>query len=575
MTLKNKISSNTILAGLLFSLCASVSASAQITLPPPPAPYTPNATVAEDVVVRVNDQIITRSDMTRSQTQLEQELRQANASPEEITAREKNLLRDQIDQQLLLSKGKELDVSCDAEVVKQLDELRKQNHLDSMEDLERAAQQQNVSYEDLKASIRNNCLTQKVVQQEVGSRLQLSHADVIAYYNAHQAELTQPESIRLSEILIPVDASAPQAAVDAAQAKANAIEDSLKGGAKFADVAKQSSGGPTAAAGGDLGVYKRGALAAAYEDATFKLEAGQYSAPIRTKQGFVILDVTQHVHAGVPDIKTVEEPIQEAIYSEKMQPALRAYLTKLREEAYIDPAPGFIDTGASPNEMRPVNSAYVPPAPKVKKSVVRKQEIAAQRAAALKRGNQPRAIPAVASVGKNGKPKKIKREKVRYGQSPRENLPVATDRGGDLAQDKPAQVGPNAPTQLARDASPSPLGLPTNPSAAPVDPNADPLAPKAVIKEKSRFSQRPVVTKQVRQAKTAADTAAATPNAPTQQESIAKKFWSTPLGLNGDTAKTPKKPKPAKKERFEKKKITKEKVDTSKPTTAPVQPVKP
>ena len=98
---------------------------------PAPAAITPNGTVVEDVIVRVNDQIINRSDLERSQQQLTQEEQQSNASPAEVAERQKNMLRDMIDQQLLLSRGKELGINADAEVIRRLDEIRKQNHMDS------------------------------------------------------------------------------------------------------------------------------------------------------------------------------------------------------------------------------------------------------------------------------------------------------------------------------------------------------------------------------------------------------------------------------------------------------------
>ena len=80
------------------------------------------------------------------------------------------------------------------------------------------------------------------------------------------------------------------------------------------------------------------------------MKAGEVTDVIRTKQGYVILKVTDHQMAGIPPMKEIEPKIQDALYYEKLQPALRAYLTKLREEAYIDIMPGYVDSGASPNQ---------------------------------------------------------------------------------------------------------------------------------------------------------------------------------------------------------------------------------
>src|SRR5882757_1813833 len=144
--------------------------------------------VVEDIVARVNDQIITSSDYDRAAEQLTSEAGQQSIPPRELEQKKADLLRDLIDQQLLLSKGKELGITGETELIKRLDEIRKQNHLESMEDLEKAAAQQGASYEDFKANIRNSIITQQVVRDEVGRRLQMSQTQKQAYYEEHKQE---------------------------------------------------------------------------------------------------------------------------------------------------------------------------------------------------------------------------------------------------------------------------------------------------------------------------------------------------------------------------------------------------
>ena len=139
-------------------------------------------------------------------------------------------------------------------------------------------------------------------------------------------------------------------------AKANDLLKQIRAGASFDEIAKKNSAGPSAAQGGDLGVFKRGTLAKELEDKTFAMKSGQITDVIRTKQGYVILKVTDHQMAGIPPMKEVTAKIQDALYYEKLQPALRAYLTKLREDAYIKVADGYVDTGHSANETQPVET---------------------------------------------------------------------------------------------------------------------------------------------------------------------------------------------------------------------------
>ncbi|WP_460374142.1 SurA N-terminal domain-containing protein, partial [Staphylococcus aureus] len=94
---------------------------------PTPPPITPNGQVVEDVIVRINDQIITRSDLERSEVQLYQEAQQNHMPAADFEQRQRDTLRDMIDQQLLLSKGKEIGISGDAETIRRLDDIRKQN----------------------------------------------------------------------------------------------------------------------------------------------------------------------------------------------------------------------------------------------------------------------------------------------------------------------------------------------------------------------------------------------------------------------------------------------------------------
>ena len=322
-------------------------------------------TVVEEIIARINNHIITRSEFDRSEQQVQQEGEQQSASPQDVADREKNVLRDLIDQQLLLQKGDDLGITAETDLIKRLDEIRKQMNLANMDELAKAAQAQGVSYEEFKENLRENIITQKVIQQEVGSKINITPEEIQKYYSDHRSEMEQPEQVRLSEILIstqPKPTEDPKTAASisdeqrlaAAQSKADQVYEQIQKGGNFGEIATKESDGPTAAQGGDLGFFKRGTLAKELEDTTFGMKAGEVTKPIRTKQGFVILKVTEHQQAGVPSEKQVEGRIQDAIYMQKLQPALRAFLTKLREDAYIDIKPGFSDSGASPNETKPI-----------------------------------------------------------------------------------------------------------------------------------------------------------------------------------------------------------------------------
>jgi peptidyl-prolyl cis-trans isomerase SurA len=516
--------------------------------------------VVEDIVARVNDQIITSSDYDRAAEQLTAEAGQQSIPPHELEQKKADLLRDLIDQQLLLSKGKELGITGETELIKRLDEIRKQNHLESMEDLEKAAQQQGVSYEDFKANIRNSIITQQVVRDEVGRKISMSPGEVQAYFKAHESEFAQPESVSLNEILVPTPAKsategADTAEVAAAQAQAEEIEKKLAAGAKFDDLAKPSPTDPNAPKSVVLGEYRRGMLGKEFEDKAFALNAGEHSQPIRTKQGFIIFQATQHNPGGAGSFKTVEPQVEEALFLEHMQPKLREYLTKLREEAAIDIKPGVVDTGASGNEMKLSYSAYTPPAPKKPKKFQRARFRGINRSRSAQVQTAKTAAPATgaaatapaattdgtattaaapaaaapatpaatkpaptqqASNNNQGTEKPGKREKIRFGQAPRESLPTS-------------QVA----TAVAPDAGGPSV---TTPETRYVNPDGTVSGEQAAAPErKSRLSARPVVHKP-KTPKTP-DTS----NQPTPEELAAQKVQNAPMGLTDPNAD--KKPK--------------------------------
>jgi len=563
------------------------NAQSTLQLPalPVPATITSNGTVVEDVVARVNDQIITRSEYEAAEDQLLHEAQQQNISQAEFDDRLHDLLRDMVDEQLLLSKGKELGITGDAETMRELDDLRKRNNLATMEDLEKAAVAQGMSFEDYKRGIRDQIIRQQVVRDEVGRRLNMTHLEETAYYEKHAQEFALPEQVHLSEILVPTAENPTDAQIAEAQAKADALSAKLKAGANFAELAKSSSGGPTATAGGDLGDFKRGALGDVLEKATFPLTVGGNTTPIRTRQGFVILHVDSHQAAGVPPLSAVEDQVQQAMYFEQLQPALRTYLTKARDDAYLEIAPGFVDTGSTHKQTKPVDIAYTAyKAPAIKKKNLTKQRIEqekankaqAELAAARERVAEKEAEKATAASQKAGvknvsmpvKPKKIRREKIRYGQAPQKSLPAGTatasvSTGGPLGGQAPGAA--MAPTESVTSIT----------TGVGVDPDADALTPTSGPQKKTRFAaHESEADEAAAKAKLVKAEAKATtrPVAAAPVEDATEKHQAAPLGLNGDTVKKQKAPKRKKgdpKERLQEKPKPSDAPTTVAPTVNP------
>jgi peptidyl-prolyl cis-trans isomerase SurA len=310
-----------------------------------------NGKVVEEIVARVNNEIITYSEYQKSEAELHEEVQNdcQGCTQERMNAmyedRQKNLLRDQIDQSLLEQRAKDLGISVENDVIKRLDQVRQQNNFPTMEALQAAVEGQGMSWEDYKANFRNQLLTQEVIRREVGSRVDIGRDDVKKYYEDHKQDFVRPEQVMLADIFLSTENKTSEQ-IDAIHKKADDLLARLKRGDDFEELAKRNSEGPTAKDGGELGAFERGQLSKQLEDTVFALNRNQLTGVIQTKTGFEIIKVLEHYEAGQQPLEKVENEIENRIYAERMQPILRNYLGELREESYVVVKPGYTDTAA-------------------------------------------------------------------------------------------------------------------------------------------------------------------------------------------------------------------------------------
>ena len=310
------------------------------------------AKVVERIIARVNNDIVTEKQFEVEKQKLRTQLAEQNSgavSESQFREQSKNLLRDLIDQDLMVQKAKDLDMKVESDVVKRLDEIRKSAHLATQEDLQAEVEKQGTTWEDFEDNIRRQLLMRVVIEREVGSRIVISHEDTRKYYDAHKQEFVFPEGVHLAEVLISTENRKPEEA----ETRGKEALAEIKGGARWAEVAKKYSDHDSANEGGDIGFLKAGTLAPVLDAAIAKLEEKDYTDLIKTKYGYMILKVLERRNAGTAKYEEVEPRINEMLYNEQMQPALREYLRTLRKESFIYLASGYIDTGAE----RPTQTA--------------------------------------------------------------------------------------------------------------------------------------------------------------------------------------------------------------------------
>jgi parvulin-like peptidyl-prolyl isomerase len=338
-------------------------------------PPTSRATIIEQIVAKVNNEIITLGDLDRSRRQLESELKRQQVPSDKIQElmkqAEPDQLRDRIDQLLLVQKAKELELKVDQELSKYMAQLQLDSKFVDPDKFQQYVREQTgMSFEDFKQQTKDNMLTREVIRREVGGRIVIPKADLRKYYDEHKNEFVREELVLLREILISTEGKDANG-IAAAEKKAKDLVTRARKAENFGNLARDNSDAATASNYGELPPFKRGDLKKEIEEIVFNQEKGYVTDPIRQPNGFLIVKVEERSKAGLQPFELVENEVMEKLYLPRMQPQVRKYLTQLRQDAFLEIRAGFTDSGAAPGK----DTSWRDPA-KLVPATVTKEEVA-------------------------------------------------------------------------------------------------------------------------------------------------------------------------------------------------------
>ena len=291
------------------------------------------AELVEQIVVRVNDRLITQSEFDK---RLAIAARAPN-HPTDPAELERNVLEDLIKEKLLEERAKEMSVAAtDEEVDAAVARVKAQYNLNTDAEFDAALAQSGMTRDELKRQMRQSITLQKVVGRDVASQLQLTDDQLRLEYERKKDQFyAVPESAHVAEIVLKFptgDAEARQNAV----AKAEAIRGKLKaGGASFADLAKQESEGTTRDKGGDLGTVSKGELVEALDVAIFVTPPDEYPAPALMSDTIHLFRVTDRKASGFKPFSEVKEDLRKRIQDDLYEKRFSEYMDKLRRDAFV------------------------------------------------------------------------------------------------------------------------------------------------------------------------------------------------------------------------------------------------
>ena len=305
--------------------------------------------IIEQVLVKVNGDIITKSELEQRQIAvLRQQMKsevdlQALQNDEQLKKRlaeiTPQLLVETIDDLLLMQLGKEKGLRLSDEMFNRwLSNLRKEQNLLDDQKFDQALKTEGMTLADLRRNVERQFLIQEVQRQEVGSKLQITEAEARQYYQYHQQEFVEPAAVSLREILIEVPASAQEnsaAAFDAAAERAAEVRARLSGGEDFAKVAADVSAAPSKANGGLIGPIVVAELSPTLQQTLEKLKPGDITQPIRTARGYQIIKLETSKAAAVQPFESVRDVVAEKVYNERQRSEVQKFLNRIRSQAII------------------------------------------------------------------------------------------------------------------------------------------------------------------------------------------------------------------------------------------------
>ncbi len=333
-------------------------------------------TVLEEIIAKVNGDIVTRGEIERTRRTIEAELRsQQNLNgvrlQTAVQEREKDILRERIDQLLLVQKGKEMNVNVESELSRYMADLQRKFQIGDPDKFQAFVREQTgLPYEDFKAEQKNSMMTQRVIREQVGRTINIPSEDRKKYYEEHKAEFMRQERVFMRRILVSTEGKNADG-LAAAEKKAKDLSARAKKGEKFPEMARDNSDDATAQQGGDMGTWQKGQLRKEVEDLIWDKPRGFVTEAIKVAEGWMILKVDEHQKEGQATYEEVEPEIMDKFYGQQFQPKIREFLTKLRQDAFLEVKAGWVDSGAAPGK----DTAWQDPA-QLKPETTTKEEVA-------------------------------------------------------------------------------------------------------------------------------------------------------------------------------------------------------
>lgn len=290
--------------------------------------------VIEEIVAIVNDEIITLSEI-RTEYEKNRQVLRAQYQGEELNSRLELLRKGLLDQMvtaiLLLQEAAKLRIDVEEQMKMFIDNIKKENNINSDEEFFRILRQQGTDYEEWQGVLKENMLKEAVIVSEVQRNIVIDEAEIVSYHKLHPEEFTEPPEFTLKAISLSSDSGNEEEI----EAKKREINAKIESGEDFGAIASEHADGPEKEKNGDLGSFKKGELAKELEEPVENLKQGEVTPWIQFRNGWYLLKLVEKKEARLQPFDEVRGNIENKIFSEIAQVKFEGFMKELKAKSYI------------------------------------------------------------------------------------------------------------------------------------------------------------------------------------------------------------------------------------------------
>ncbi|MCZ6671028.1 MAG: peptidylprolyl isomerase [Acidobacteria bacterium] len=299
------------------------------------------AEIIEEIVAKINDHVITKTDMEEREGLLIQDLFQRFAGEEldeKLKEGRENILRDMIAEILLLERGEAiLDMAKVRKTL--LDEFMNRQGIKNREELERLLKQEELTMDEFLKSIVRVAVPQEILNFEVRNKIRLEDGKALAYYEENQEKYQILETVEFRELVL----LAGDENRSAVQDRIAGYREEVLGGADFEELIRVHSEAPSRAKGGLVGPFQQADLVEEIANASFSLEDGELSEVLEMGHGFHLLRMEHHMESRIEPFEAVQNDIRTKLLDQVVDDEIHAYILAIWQESYVFIYPHYRD----------------------------------------------------------------------------------------------------------------------------------------------------------------------------------------------------------------------------------------